>query len=298
MLLKQLNYFVNVVDCHSFTKAAEQCYISQSAISQQIRSLEEELGVSLLIRKNRSFTLTNAGEYFYRHGKELLKDFDHLKEETIKRGDEDDLSLKIGYLKGYEANELYEAVKQFSDLYPEISISMISGTHEELYNDLINNDVHLKISDQRRAFNEDYYNYILKVADCYVEISNKNPLSQKEILTLDDLKRTSCILISSKSQQAAEKDFYQNTLRFPNTFLFADTLESARLMVVNNRGFMPIDAIGRLNPPSAGIKRIPLYHNGKPLQRKFCAFWSKERTNYYIEEFAKLLKDLLNPNLV
>ncbi len=45
MLLKQMKYFITVVDCHSFTEAAEQCFISQSAISQQIKSLEKELGI-------------------------------------------------------------------------------------------------------------------------------------------------------------------------------------------------------------------------------------------------------------
>lgn len=294
MFVKQLRYFIAVVDCHSFTEAAELCYISQSAISQQIKALENELAIKLIIREKRSFTLTPAGEYLYRHGKVLLDEFEHLREETIKRGDDDELTLKIGYLKGYGALELHEAVSQFSVLYPDVSISIVSGTHEELYNYLINGDVQLLMSDQRRAFNNDYYNYELLLADCYVEISKNNPLSRKDILTLKDLKRTTCILISSKEQQNTERDFYQNTLRYSNNFLFAETLESCRLMVVNNRGFMPIEAIGTLTPVAADIKRIPLYHKGKPFQRKFCAFWLKEKTNYYIEEFAELLRKLLN----
>ena len=48
MLYRQMKYFTAVVDCDSFTEAAEQCYISQSAISQQISALEQELGVKLL----------------------------------------------------------------------------------------------------------------------------------------------------------------------------------------------------------------------------------------------------------
>ena len=55
MLLRQMEYFVAVIDCNSFTEAAEQCYISQSAISQQIQSLERELGVELIHRENRRF---------------------------------------------------------------------------------------------------------------------------------------------------------------------------------------------------------------------------------------------------
>ena len=52
MLLKQIKYFIAVVDRNSFTEAAEQMYISQSATSQQIQSLEKELGVTLIKREN------------------------------------------------------------------------------------------------------------------------------------------------------------------------------------------------------------------------------------------------------
>ena len=83
MLFKQMKYFMTVIDCNSFTEAAEQCFISQSAISQQIKSLEKELGVELLVRENRQFTLTPAGEYFYRHGKVLLDEIEDFKEETM-----------------------------------------------------------------------------------------------------------------------------------------------------------------------------------------------------------------------
>ena len=53
MLLRQMRYFVTVVECNSFTEAAERCFISQSAISQQIQSLEKELGIELIHRQNR-----------------------------------------------------------------------------------------------------------------------------------------------------------------------------------------------------------------------------------------------------
>ena len=59
MLLKQMKYFITVVDYHSFTEVAEQCYISQSAISQQIKSLEKELGIHLFEGNKRQFSLTN-----------------------------------------------------------------------------------------------------------------------------------------------------------------------------------------------------------------------------------------------
>lgn len=72
MLLRQMKYFTSIVRNNSFTEAAEECYISQSAISQQIQALEADLGVTLLVRENRKFHLTPAGEYFYRQAVILL----------------------------------------------------------------------------------------------------------------------------------------------------------------------------------------------------------------------------------
>lgn len=79
MLLRQIKYFVTVVDTGSFTEAAEECFISQSAISQQILSLEKELGVQLLVRSTRRFTLTEPGKYLYSHGKNCLAKLKNLK---------------------------------------------------------------------------------------------------------------------------------------------------------------------------------------------------------------------------
>ena len=75
-MFRQIKYFQAVVRYHSFSEAAEACHISQSAISQQIQALERELGFLLLERKNRSFELTPAGEFFYRKSLVLLADYE------------------------------------------------------------------------------------------------------------------------------------------------------------------------------------------------------------------------------
>ncbi|WP_416326768.1 LysR family transcriptional regulator [[Eubacterium] hominis] len=293
MLLQQMIYFVAVVDCNSFTEAAEQCYISQSAISQQIQALEKELGVMLLHREHRHFSLTPAGEYFYRQSKVLLDEVEEIKHETIRIQQNDESRLRIGYLKNYSGQVLHVALAQFSKLYPEISIDIVAGTHEELYHLLRFKDVDMILSDQRRAFSDDYENKILLECDSFVEISTQNHLSGKEHLTLNELKRTPCILITTPKQQKEESAYYQNTLGFGGNFLFAENLEEGRLMVLGNRGFLPLENVGMLPPVIPNIKRIPLYRGDQPLRRTICAFWLKKYTNYYIEEFANTLQKLL-----
>lgn len=293
MLLKQMKYFVVVVECHSFTKAAEKCYISQSAISQQIRLLEEELGVSLIQREKRSFSLTLAGEYFYRHSLGIIDEIERMTNETIQLGQYDDLHLTIGLLKNFRKEEIRCAISKFSELYPEVSLEIKNGTHEELYDLLRFNQADIVLNDHRRAFSDLYVNFELVTCLCYVELSNKNPLSKLTYVTMEDLRRLPCILITSVSQQAHESEYYQKTLGYGGTFLFVDDIESAKLMVAANKGFLPVDDLSQGENYSA-IVRLPLMRNHQQMTRNYCLFWKKEKSGYYVEEFAHLLKDIFS----
>ena len=293
MLFRQMKYFIAVVECNSFTEAAEQCYISQSAISQQIRSLEKELGVELIHRENRSFTLTPAGKYFYEQSKGILNEVEDIRRETFRIGKDKELELKIGYLRCYSGQELHQAVAEFSSLYPEVSIHIVNGTHEELYDLLRFGGADLVLTDQRRAFSDKYANFQLLKCGCYAELSVRSPLAEQESVTMEELKRQACILISSREQQNIEEDYYKNTLGFGGRFLFAENLEEGRLMVAGNRGFLPVERVGTLPPCGTGVKRLPVMEQGQQLKRNYCLFWVKENASYYIEEFAEILRKLL-----
>ncbi|MBU5362572.1 LysR family transcriptional regulator [Enterococcus raffinosus] len=292
MLIKQMSYLVAVIEKNSFTGAAEEAFVSQSAISQQIQALEEELGVELLHRQHRKFTVTPAGEYFYREAKRLLRDIEEVVHETKRIGEDVDTQLNLGYLRVYSGQELHQAIAEFSEIYPEVSINIVNGTHEELYQELRQNTVDVVLSDQRRAFSDDYVNYQLIKPNVYIELSGRNSLSKKESIDIQELRNIPCILIAGSDQQAYEEDFYRNTLGFNGTFLFAESLEEGRMMVIGNRGFLPIEVAGTLPDPAVSVKRIPLMKNKQPLIRNYCAFWKKERSNYYMEEFAELLHRL------
>ena len=288
-----MKYFISVVECNSFTEAAEQCYISQSAISQQIRSLEKELGVELIHRENRRFTLTPAGKYFYEQSKGILNEVEDIRRETFRIGKDKELELKIGYLRCYSGQELHQAVAEFSRLYPEVSIHIVNGTHEELYDLLRFGGADLVLTDQRRAFSDKYANFQLLKCGCYAELSVRSPLAEQESVTMEELKRQACILISSREQQNIEEDYYKNTLGFGGRFLFAENLEEGRLMVAGNRGFLPVERVGTLPPCGTGVKRLPVMEQGQQLKRNYCLFWVKENASYYIEEFAEILRKLL-----
>ena len=290
MLLRQIEYLQAVVECGSFHLAAQQCHVSQSAISQQIKKLEDELGVTLLDRHNRSFTLTAAGEHFYHKSLIIYGDIKQMIRETKRIADHDQAVLKLGYYKGYHGNEFSEAVALFSEKYPTVEIQIIAGSHDELYKGMENGTIDLALNDQRRAFSDAYNNVILCESQMYVEISSRNPLSKLSHLEISDLKNTPCILVINLAGQVEEQHYYEEIFGMKGEFLFADTIQDARLKIITGQGYMPVDVIKKKKEPDTTICQIPLYRNDHMIKKNYCAFWKRNNSGYYIEEFAQLLK--------
>ena len=81
--------------------------------------------------------------------------------ETKRLGSGAQLQLRIGYLRCYSGLELHQAIAEFSQLYQEVEIHIVNGTHEELYDLLRFGCVDLVLNDQRRAFSDVYVNFEL-----------------------------------------------------------------------------------------------------------------------------------------
>ena len=96
-------------------------------------------------------------------------------------------------------------------MYPEISLSIVTGTHEELYTLLRIGGADLIVNDQRHASSDEYMNFQLLQCGCYIEISSH--------VTLDDVCMTPCILIFSREQQNAEEEYDKNTKEHRNYYI-------------------------------------------------------------------------------
>ncbi len=289
-MIRQMKYFQSIVRNNSFSEAAEECHISQSAISQQLQALERELGFQLLERKNRKFSLTPAGEHFYQKSIILVADYEQLSRETAKIARDDKAVLRVGYLRSYNGGEFHQALEEFARKYPEVTVQIEHGNHEELYHLLISGQIDIAFNDQRRKFFDAYVNLILETTHSSIEISSASPLAALSKITPQELKNIPCILVTSPSQQETEREYYHNAVGFQGEFIFAENLEAARLLVISGKGFLPIEGNGQIMNFGTSITRIPLFQNGKQITRNYCAFWKKDNSGYYVEEFADILK--------
>ena len=290
-MLNQIRYFQAVVQYHSFTEAAEQCHISQSAISQQIQSLENELGVKLLNRQRKKFSLTPAGEHYYRKSLVLVEDYDRMVRETKKIANHEEALLRVGVLLTYGGKELQLAASAFSQKYPNVDFRILTGSHEELFDAIRSENVDISMSDQRRAFNSDYENVILQKNRCWIEIARDNPMSKLDYIEPEELRNVPCILVADEGQEENERKYYAEIYGFEGEFLYASTIKEARLMVVSNRGFLPTDGEPVLSHFDETIARVPFYKGNTQFTRNLCLFWKKDNSGYYVEEFAEMLED-------
>lgn len=131
MELRYLRYFATVADRQNFTRAAEDLRVAQPAVSQQIKILEEELGVTLLLRTKRSVKLTAAGQAFLREAREILAHAEHAKQVARRAARGEIGALAIGCFSSAVAGFLPELIMAYRRKFPAVRVQMIELTPDQ-----------------------------------------------------------------------------------------------------------------------------------------------------------------------
>lgn len=288
-MFQQMQYFIAIVKNHSFTQAAVECNISQSAISQQMKELESNLGVTLLERKGRSFEVTKAGQYFYTHSQDILEDVNQLVDNTVKIVKNEQVELKVGYLKNFGTTEFLKTVSQFSKDFPQIKIKITSGNHEELFELLKSGQIDLNFSDQRRALSNTYVNEFLTDSKFMLAISRNSFPEDITSLEISELVDIPCVLIADNDQKETDEEYFREILGVKSDFILAKNYDEAQILVASNQGYMVVnDRTQQLN--SDIVRMVSLMNNKQLMIQKYYAYWKTDNSGYYIESFADLLK--------
>ncbi|MBZ4017848.1 LysR family transcriptional regulator [Streptomyces purpurogeneiscleroticus] len=145
MQLQQLRYFVAVADTRHFTRAAEQEHVAQPSLSQQIRSLERELGAELFHRARGHITLTDAGETLLPFARRILADADTARREVqevagLRRG-----RLRLGAPPSLCASVVPDVLRVFHDRYPGVDLQVRESGSQDLVRVLAAGDLDLAL---------------------------------------------------------------------------------------------------------------------------------------------------------
>lgn len=142
MELRQLAYFVAVVDEAHFTRAAERLRVAQPAVSQQIQRLEAELGERLLHRDRRMIALTSAGEALLPHARAALAQVEHGRQAVAALRGLVTGELRVGLVMPLPSRRIVHAIGAFGRKYPGIELTLVEDETDALLDGLAAGELH------------------------------------------------------------------------------------------------------------------------------------------------------------
>src|SRR5262245_681252 len=139
--LQQLRYAVAVADSRHFGRAAQACFVSQPALSAQIRELESRLGVQLFERSNRGVLVTRAGAEVIERARRILSDVDDLCDAAAGAAGGLAGPLRLGVIPTIAPYILPPAVRHIADAYPDLELYLREDRTQPLLSQLLAGDL-------------------------------------------------------------------------------------------------------------------------------------------------------------
>lgn len=295
MNLNQLKYFVAVAEHRSFTKAANQYYLSQTAITQQIRALEALLEVQLFDRNSRPISLTPAGSVFLTEAKAILERMNT----AVSRAQDASTglvgSLRIGYTKGYERSDLSEKLRSFHREYPNVLLTCFRHDTDLLAAGLLNHeyDIIFTWDSTNIRQNEDLETRLIEQARLVVALYSSHPLSRRTSLHRAELKNEVILFMTPSSTGESYGDaffmqLYQKAGYQPNILLRSNDVESLLMMVAAEEGIsiLPAYCTDKLTDAD-NLVFIPLI--GDEEVEDILAVWHRNDPNLPLQHFIERL---------
>ena len=209
MLGTKMYTFLKVAEYLNFTKAAEALYMTQPAVSQQIKQLEEEVGAKVFIRNKNGLILTQQGEIVLKYARRQKALYEKMLLE-IQNAEKNAGPLRIGITHTAESNVTASALAKYSIENNGVKIMLTTDTINNLYDKLENYELDLAIIDAS-SNNPKFSSMLLDTDYLMCVLSPDNPLAQRSAVTISELKKEKMIL---RSVESATRKLFEETLAY------------------------------------------------------------------------------------
>lgn len=240
MLDIKLDTLLTVYELKSFTKAATKLNLTQPAVSNHIRMLENEIGHPLCIRTKGELLFTSEGEIAVSYAKRFKTIYENMCEE-IAVNQKSPSILKIGVTRVLESDpNIADTIGQYIMSNADTNLKIISNTTNSLFEMLKNYELDFIIVDEPQPDNPQFASRILETDNLLCFVCAQNPLAQKEKITLDELKREPMVMWQPSSAnrilfEAALEKIHESLNNF-NIILETDSLSTIKLLVSKDAG--------------------------------------------------------------
>lgn len=195
MNIRYVRYFLAVAEHQGFTRAAEALHISQPALSQQIRMLEESLDAQLFDRSGRHIHLTDAGEVFLQYARQAFQLLDEGQRAIHDVADLSRGSLRIAVTPTFTSYFVVPLVAEFHARYPHITLDIQEMPQEKMEGLLLENELDIGIAFAGGIALDIVSTPLLKEVLALV-VADHHPLAREESLTLSQLAAEEFILLN------------------------------------------------------------------------------------------------------
>ncbi len=293
MNTRQIEYFLAVAEELSFTKAAEKMYVSQTAVTQQIRALEEQMGVQLFSRTKKRVELTPAGELFMIEGRQILEHVDNAFAHARDASEGMTGGLEIGFAS-YASNLLANTLQEFHRQYPNIKLHFKSYSPSVLLDRLRLGELDLIFSPifdpsiYQGCFLQEFSRVSLIVV-----LPSSHPLAGKNYLTRKDLSGQSLILACTPDSKIGEDrmiiDSFVKAGYHPDIVARIEDIETILLMVAVHMGVSILPSYITL--PASNDRRIVAIPYEPDVLVNYPAIGMEENPNPALEIMTKFLRE-------
>ncbi|MEJ3647051.1 transcriptional regulator CynR [Pseudomonas bubulae] len=207
MLARHIKYFLAVAQHHSFTKAAAALHVSQPALSQQVRQLEESLSAQLFDRSGRTTRLTDAGEVYLRYARRASQELEEGKRAIHDVGDLSRGALRVALTPTFTTYLVGPLVEAFHSRYPNITLNLREIAQEQMEELLLADELDVGIAFED-GHSQDIESQPLLIEALALVVGERHPLAGQSAIDLDALSAESLILLSEEFATREQIDRY------------------------------------------------------------------------------------------
>lgn len=235
--IRQLQYFVAVAEIGTISGAAQSLSISQSAVTESIKTLESDLGVMLFERHPRGLKVTYQGHKFLRHSTTILSNVSAARGAFDNAGHATEGKLHLGVTSLVAGYVLSDLLARFRRANPLVEVTAIEDNSEYLEHLLIGGelDVAVMIMSDSRDLKALQFE-IVKVSPFQLWLPLSHPLSQADSINLTDLAEEPMIMLSVDEMEEATDKVLSALGAKPNVAYRTRSVEAVRSLVATGAG--------------------------------------------------------------
>lgn len=284
----ELEIFLEVAKELSFSRAANNLFITQPTITKWIKHLEVELNLQLFERNSRQVALTPAGEHLYINLRPAYEQLNSCIQNSQKLYSEQKNHLKIGALYGFDFERQLEShINSFEINHSDISIDFNIYDFQEMQISQKSLDIIFSTNFEMDSCSN-YYKVRLEPIPLFLAVSKNNPLSTKKEVSLKEIKDETFLIFSTKASpngiEYIRKEFFQHGIS-PNLVMI-DNIPSQFLKISRDKGIAITNQYA-VQGYEDKVNMIKLNDFHLDLYKVLC--YLKTSTNPFVQEFIASL---------